>query len=183
MDSGSLAEWAGATGTVAAVIVALWVAIKDARQRKSERKDEQAAQARLVVVDAHEDVIGGFLAITVTNHSASPVFAVVVETVHVTPDPLRVRFVGHREWIRIDAGERKQAACQLFAMDGTTLATVKAPSIVSADVSFVDSAGLRWRRWGNTPPRGGAPIEHREPPRPVPEARPTENSGAPHAAK
>lgn len=175
VDWGSVAEWAGAIGSSAAVVVALWIAINDARRRESERKDEQAAQARLLVVEAHEDDAGGVLNVKVTNHSSSPVFAVVVEAVHVTPYPLRVRFFSKREWARLDPGESKQAGCYLFAMDGITIATIEAPNIVSADVSFVDSAGFRWKRWGNTPPRGGAPIRRREPPERVPEvASPTD---------
>jgi hypothetical protein len=169
VNSGSAADWAGAMGTLAAVVLALCIAIGDARRRESDRKEEQAAQARLITVDSSEDAVGGFLYVTVTNHSTSPVFAVVVEAVHVTPDPLRVRFKGDRRWPRLNPGDSKLATCILFEVDGTTMTSVKAPNIVSADVSFVDSVGLRWRRWGNTPPRGGAPIDSREPPRPVAE--------------
>ena len=158
------------------VVLALAIAIGDARRRDSERKEEQAAQARLVIVDSHEDAAGGALYVSVTNQSAFPVFAVVIEAVHATPDPLRVRFNGAREWPRLDPGEGTQVSCFLFEMDGVTLASVRASGIVSADVSFVDSAGLRWRRWGNTPPRGGAAIAHREPPKPVAEvARPRDD--------
>lgn len=166
-DWGSVGEWAGAFGTIGAVGVALAIAILDARRRASDRKDEQAAQARLITVDARADTMGGVLYVSVTNHSTSPIFAVAIDAVHVTPDPLRVSFRNDHEWPRIDAGESKTSTCLLFEMDGITSAAVAEPSIASADVSFVDSAGLRWRRWGNTAPRGGAPIRHSEPPKPV----------------
>lgn len=166
---GSLAELAGAVATTAAVGVALWVAIRDGRLREEDRKDEQAAQARLITVQTTEDPTGGSFYVTVTNHSTSPVFAVNVEAMHVTPDPLRVRFYGKRSWPRLDASRSVSTKALTFTMDGTALADVTGPNIVSADISFVDSAGLRWRRWGGTPPRGGAPIVHREPPQAVPE--------------
>jgi hypothetical protein len=169
MNWGSAAEWVGAIGTFAAVATALGIAIGDARRRESERKEVQAAQARLIIVDAHEDVAGGVIYVSVTNHSAFAVFAVAVEAVHVTPDPLRVRFHGAREWVRLDPSESRRVSCSLFELDGATMASVGASNILSADVSFVDSAGLRWRRWGNTPPRGGAPIRRRQPPSPVEE--------------
>lgn len=166
------AEWASAGATTAAVGVALWVSIRDGRQQRRDRKDQQAAQARLITVETTEDPTGGAFYVSVTNHSASPVFAVNVEAVHVTPDPLRVRFYGERSWPRLDADQRVSTKALTFTMDGTALADVTGPNIVSADISFVDSTGLRWRRWGGTPPRGGAPIERREPPQAVPEIKP-----------
>lgn len=169
MAIGSWTELAGASGTIAAVVVALGIAIADARRRDAERKDEQAGQARLITVETKEDAIGGVLYVLITNHSAAPVFSVAVEAVHVTPDPLRVRIKSERRWRRLDAGEKVKAACLLFELDGITVASVEPPSIVSADVSFVDSVGLRWRRWGNTPPRRGAPVRRVDPPSTVPE--------------
>lgn len=171
LELGTVGELVGAVATTAAVIVALWVAIGDSRRREAERKEQQAAQARLITVERTEDATGGAFYVKVTNHSASPVFAVVVEAVHVTPDPLRVRFFGKRSWPRLDAGKSVGAKAATFKMDGTALANVTGRSVVAADISFVDSAGLRWRRWGGTPPRGGAPIERREPPQPVPEVK------------
>ncbi len=113
MNWGSAAEWLGAIGTFAAVALALGLAIGDARRRDSDRKDEQAAQARLITVDSCEEAVGGVLYVSVTNHSASPVFAVVVEAVHVTPDPLRVLFKGDRQWARLDPGtaDSRVASC------------------------------------------------------------------------
>lgn len=169
VDVGSAAEWAGAVGTFAAVVVALWIAIGDSHRRDAERKEEQAAQARLVTIHTHEDVLGGVLHVVVTNHSTAPVFAICVDAIHVTPDPLRVMFKGERAWDRIDPGQSRTSNCLLFKPDGTTVATIQAPSVAAADVSFVDSAGLRWRRWGNTPPRGGAAVGKREPPQPLAE--------------
>lgn len=169
LDWGSVGEWVGGLATAAAVVVALAVAISDSRRRDEERKDVQAAQARLVTVETHPDMMGGVLFVKVTNHSASPVFALIIEAVHATPDPVRACFTGKREWPRLDSNASEQAGCFIFEMDGITPAKVEPPRIVSADVSFVDSAGLRWRRWNNTPPRGGTPIRHRKPPAPVDE--------------
>jgi hypothetical protein len=168
VDWGTAGEWAGAFGTVAAVAIALVVAINDSRRRDADRKDEQAAQARLITIETEAEMVGCRGWVKVTNRSTSPVFGVEVEAIHVTPDVVPVRFQDEdgRRRSRLDPDESLQAFFNTYRSDGT-LTDVREPNLISADVSFIDSAGLRWRRWGNTPPRGGAPIEHRDPPPPV----------------
>lgn len=166
---GTVANVAAAVGTVGATVAAVWIAIRDGRQRERDRKDEQAAQARLVSVEVDRAILFGAV-IRVTNHSSAPVFAVRVEHVHTSPDPLSFGFADQRrEWARIDPGDEVSVTCNLYLKDGRNLSPVGDMTLVSADVSFVDVNGLRWRRWGNTPPRGGAPITRREPPAPMTE--------------
>lgn len=168
LEFGTAGEWVGGLASAIAVGVALWVAIRDGRLREEDRKDQQAAQARLVIVESTPDMFGGIIRVRVTNQSESPIFAVIVEAVHVSPDPLRVRFPEEHSWPRLDAKEAVTAVFRSYRMDQRVLADVREPNRASADISFVDSAGLRWRRWANTPPRGGGSIKRREPPRPPP---------------
>jgi hypothetical protein len=172
VELGSAGEWAGALGSIAAVAVALWLAISDARRRDSDRREEKAAQARLITVEV-ETIYGKAAAfVTVTNHSASPVFSVAINGVQVSPEPPAfVQFGEDRQWARLDPGQMKTARCAFFSSrNPRDLWIVSPPNLVSAEVSFVDASGLPWKRWGNTPPRlGGPPIGHREPPTPVEE--------------
>lgn len=176
VELGSAGEWVGGLATAVAVGVALWVAIRGGRLREEDRKDQQAAQARLVIVEAVPDMFGGYIRVKVTNQSEAPIFAVVIESIHVSPDPMRVRFPDEHSWARLDAKTTMTAVFRSYEMDGRVLADVREPNLASADVSFVDSAGLRWRRWANTPPRGGASIDRREPPRPLPPVEESERA-------
>ncbi|MFC4464648.1 hypothetical protein ACFPH6_08775 [Streptomyces xiangluensis] len=64
---------AGAAATFAATGVALWVAVRDGRQRDAERRDQEAAQARLVTFTGISD--GRLL---ITNHSLLPISRLLV---------------------------------------------------------------------------------------------------------
>ncbi|MDQ3154081.1 MAG: hypothetical protein M3R63_20960 [Actinomycetota bacterium] len=71
--------WFGGVVTVIAVGVALWIAHHDWRRADAERRDQERAQARLIVVDVDVGPIGpgGGVTMRVANHSDAPVFQVV----------------------------------------------------------------------------------------------------------
>lgn len=77
IDADVFAAWGqviGATGTLLAVIVAVWIAIRDGRYRDAERRDNEAAHARLVsgTRASHPPQ----LRISYTNYGSCPVTSV-----------------------------------------------------------------------------------------------------------
>ncbi|USQ89880.1 hypothetical protein NFX46_40040 (plasmid) [Streptomyces phaeoluteigriseus] len=60
-----------ATATFAAVVVALWVAIRDGRRQDKDRLERESSQAKLVTCDAQN-----FPRVVITNHSGLPVLDV-----------------------------------------------------------------------------------------------------------
>jgi hypothetical protein len=159
---GTLGEWAGAVGSIAAAVVAVGIAIRDGRQREADRVDQQAAQARLLIVETEMTLAGA--KIRITNRSMAPVFAVDIASVHVTPTPMRARFLDTHSWPRVDPDAVVAAEVTLWDAERDRLAQVDELEVVSADVAFVDVNGLRWQRWGNTPPRYAGAITKRMPP-------------------
>jgi hypothetical protein len=167
---GTVGEWVGGVGSMAAAVAAVAIAIRDGRQREQDRRDEQAAQARLVTVEARA-VVAFSAVIEVTNHSTTPVLAVRIEHVHTTPEPSRAQFLEgkSREWGRLDAGEKVSAVCHLWLPDGSKILQPDELTVITAEISFVDARGLRWRRWANLPPVAGRPVDERQPPKALPE--------------
>jgi hypothetical protein len=51
----AIAQIAGAVGTLAAVVVALWVASRDSHRLQAELSDREAGQARLIIADVHRE--------------------------------------------------------------------------------------------------------------------------------
>jgi hypothetical protein len=150
--TGSVVDWisavgevVGAVGTLAAVIVALWLARLDRQRIWAELEDREAGQARLVTFEVVRR--GGRWRVQTTNHSVAPVFDVRVIQVrcgdqvgHVDPIP------GTPKWLAmVRAGESMDQVITFndLEVDGTCEVTA----------FFLDSAGLRWQRTGTDPPR------------------------------
>lgn len=77
VDAEVFAAWGqviGAAGTLLAVAVAIWIAIRDGRYRDAERRDNEAAHARLVSCSRASDPPR--LTISYTNHGSCPVTSV-----------------------------------------------------------------------------------------------------------
>lgn len=84
-ESPNVADWisaigqaVGALATAAAVVVALYIAGRDSRQRKFEERNGALAQARLIRVSAPE-VDGSDLIFSLNNYSDSPITLVAFE--------------------------------------------------------------------------------------------------------
>ena len=92
----------------------------------------------------------------ILNHSNAPILAVRVDAVHASPDPLSWSFrsEAERSWPIIAPGASEIVKC-LFVDDSGRRQDRRLgpPTIVGAVVSFLDASGLRWERWGTTPPR------------------------------
>lgn len=81
-------QWVGALGTIAAVGLALWLAQREDRRVTAERRDREAAQAKLVVIELEYPEFGEpgpypFLGrMKITNHSEhQPVFRPRIESI------------------------------------------------------------------------------------------------------
>lgn len=77
VDANVFAAWGqviGAAGTLLAVVVAVWIAIRDGRYRDAERRDDEAVHARLVSGSRASDP--PHLAVSYTNYGTFPVTSV-----------------------------------------------------------------------------------------------------------
>lgn len=77
VDADVFAAWGqviGAAGTLLAVVVAMWIAIRDGRYRDSERRDMEAAHARFVSCARASDPPS--LRVSYTNYGNLPVTSV-----------------------------------------------------------------------------------------------------------
>jgi hypothetical protein len=136
-------EVTGAIGTVAAVVVALWVSIRSAQRQHAEQADREAAQARLITADLHR-ANGRWWART-TNHSMAPIFDVqVLEVRHAAGIGMVESVPGApAELAKLTAGEAIDRAVA-FGGDPSTAVVV---------LQFLDATGLRWRREGSAQPQ------------------------------
>lgn len=78
-----IAAWGqvlGAAGTFVAVIVAIWIAIRDGRYRDAERRDNEAVHARLV--SGHRASNPPNLTLAYTNFGSCPVTSVRLTELH-----------------------------------------------------------------------------------------------------
>jgi hypothetical protein len=173
-DGGSVADWVAAIGqavgalfTAAAVIVALWLAIREDRwrradqaERDAERADRDAAQARLVTVEPDYNRSASFpgpeIAAVVLNGSQLPIFDVRIVGLRAAsettsrwawgspdPDEMTIKPV-------LPAQERFVIQIAYVDERGTVDYRDTGEDVIT--IEFVDHAGLRWRRAGNALP-------------------------------
>jgi hypothetical protein len=142
----ALGEVAGAVGTVAAVVVALWVSNRSMRQQRAEQADREAGQARLITVDFYR--ADGRWWVRTTNHSAAPVFDVQIDEVRHTVGTSEIESVpGHpAELAKLAAGQDNDRAVAVG--DGVNPSTGDVVVL-----RFLDARGLRWRREGTAQPQ------------------------------
>jgi hypothetical protein len=151
--------WAGAVGSASAAGVAAWIAIRDGRERDAARRDDEAAQARSLTVEAEVPAMRYgpqySAVLRVTNHGTLPVLAVHVERIV-------VQWVGDGpEWqqvitggsaVVLPPGGTLQADVLLVAPNGERF-PLDDSHLVSGVVTYRDAAGRAWRRWGNADPQ------------------------------
>lgn len=140
----ALGEITGAIGTIAAVVVALWIANRAVRQQRAEQADREAGQARLITADVHR--WEGRWWVRTTNHSTAPIFDVqVLEVRHADGGVSKVESVpgAPAELAKLAAGKDNDRA---VAYDGDSLTAVVV-------LQFLDATGLRWRRDGAAQPQ------------------------------
>lgn len=162
LDWGSIPAWLGAAGTISAVVVALTLAIRDSRRhaadervRAAERRDLEAAQARLVFSALTSS---GGLMVTIKNSSTAPVHHVSLDNVVKIDSPdatwrVNPRVRGARaEFNTLEAQGEWMIPVEHQNATGAVL--TKRIGEYSVVFSFLDAAGLRWSRTGvNAPAR------------------------------
>jgi hypothetical protein len=174
-DGESVADWvaaigqvAGALFTAAAVAVALWLAVRESRwrradqaERDAERIDREAAQARLIAVEATYDYFSKLAkveyAVKVLNGSSLPIFDVKIADVRNDDIPdlgWRIDPLGYLDGQPIEA--RVLPAGGSFGLPIGFVDTLGRAAYPDGEdhvtVEFTDAAGLRWRRRNNEPP-------------------------------
>ncbi|WP_410587208.1 hypothetical protein [Amycolatopsis sp. lyj-23] len=162
-------QWAGAAGSIAAVVVALGIAIRDGRMRDKERRDAEKAQARTVTAEVRQlprerwNAFVSPFAVTITNHGNLPITQVALITVICIIDGR-----AHLKWqiknahdehadqtsyfvdTVIGPGENSSAAVLSFADADRDSKIEPRSSII--EIEFVDAQGLRWRKTNNGEP-------------------------------
>lgn len=172
-----LGQWAGALMSLAAVIVALSIAIRDGRQRDRDRRDDQAAQARTITAGIiWRDVQGQWPAnlmtfpvafVEVQNHGVNPVTDVAILDVRALVDstvsdkwqigaPAQEPHRGPAPYplCSVLSGQDTTASYQLTFQTGETWSRPDQESEHSNAIvfAFTDVNGLRWKRTGNGTP-------------------------------
>lgn len=157
---GTLPEWLAGVGSLATLGV-LWLAVFEWRRGQRERRDNEAAQARLIIAE-HAPYVdrtwGGMDApppasrnVLVRNHSDAPIVKLNVEEHPTRYEGVRVfqRFAHARgRPAEIDVLSGGQATAEL-GVDGNNGDT---PSTECIEFTFTDARGLRWRRLGSAQP-------------------------------
>jgi hypothetical protein len=150
----AIGQAVGAVFTAAAVAVALWLAIREGRWRRAEQADRDAAQARLVTVQADYrypgHVEGPLILLTIKNSSDKPVFDAKVSLVRDINQPdFGWRFGGTG-----DPEEREYATVlspgESFVVEvvfiGENRRVVYPGGAAEYTITFTDALGLRWSR-------------------------------------
>lgn len=195
-DAPNVADWtaaigqsAGALFTAAAVGVAVWLGWRDRKWRReeqtdrdAERRDSQAAQARLVTVDVEPfpDYSLTSEMVIVLNGSGAPITSVrIVEATNPVAPPKSWAFdsdtaFGDAFTIEprvIPAGERFLAPVYFRGETGGAVASTEHTSVTG---QLTDNAGLVWRRTDGDLPVRWDPATDRaliETPTPTPAPR------------
>lgn len=185
-DWGDVPTWVAGIATTAAVIAALAQAARanrhagealkfaqdEASAREVARQDELAGQARLLAV-THNVTDHGVVLFFIENHSPAPIFALKVEAAYFMGrySPPAYSWAHFHQHVRdqglsrpvLPAGSSHLIAIG-FCDDLGKFIEARGDEF-AVDVSYVDSHGVRWRRWGNVLPRRDEkyPAVHREP--------------------
>lgn len=154
VDWGTFPEYLSGIGTVGTLAVALWVL----KREMDDRRDRDAAQARLVTVDAGM-ASGNVVPVKVTNRSSEPIIGLEVDEVSWRP-PLGpdVRWrvpptvMGARSAVSVTApGDTFTVPVEFINVAGERQ-PIKVPGDITVRYSFHDSRGLTWSRVGGRAP-------------------------------
>jgi hypothetical protein len=160
-----MTEWLSAVSaiaTVGATGVALWVVVHegksrnaDLRVRDAERRDQEAAQARLITSEAKRLDRDAHI----NNHSAAPVFDVRViraEATSAEGGPVAPAFMpdARRTFPVLGAGKEARTGLSHTVWGHGDVGVVPHGSThVRLTIQFLDASGLWWERTGAEQPR------------------------------
>jgi len=169
IEWGTVGEWFGAIGAIGAGAIALWIAIRDGRERDRERRDAEAAQARCVIATVQHDREPRNLAgernlrVRVANHSNAPITS--IDILEITPveswkigrQPGRVG-----EFFAAAIPPGGETVSEPVELTGLPLIAESLPieRAVFARIQYVDSHGLVWERVGLDAPTRVLPDNH-----------------------
>ncbi|WP_327286586.1 hypothetical protein [Streptomyces sp. NBC_01205] len=155
--------------------VALWVAVREGQQRDAERRDAEAAQARLVL--PHHVQSGSEVILKILNHSESPLLDVELRSVSLVDQRTNQRMIATRVTVHYFGGssttliefpapvtlvllDEVMCIAEGWAPEGTTAvdnAWEPAGGWDEAELDcvfrFTDATGLRWERWNRQLPK------------------------------
>lgn len=154
LPSASLANWVSAIGTLAAVIVALWLALSERRRDRTERRAREVAQASLVTVTLPVESNRRMGAIT--NHSEQPVLQPRVESMGDPPPSMRWPEAGSPSFPpNLDGNDYTEVLpskeTYRLIFDYSTRGIQKPVHVKDVTITFTNASG-RWRRTGNGEP-------------------------------
>jgi len=144
---------AAAIGTITAVVVALGIALHDGRRRDAERRDAQAAQARLVHAGELQpeaqpsgDVSHPLVAFPVHNDSDGTVLDL-TGALYVSADG------GPLQRVQYDPQPRQLRRLAPHSTGKLIFSPIAMAHVrYDVQVEFTDAAGLRWHRRGTAQP-------------------------------
>lgn len=153
----ALAQVTAAVATLAAVVVALWLAARDGRRSRVEQADRDARQARLITFEVYRR--GDRYRVGTRNQSTAPIFEVTVtevtwgehigyvEAVPGSPAQLAVVPAGNSVEQTITFAHPESRPMPDFDPADELIGSYQVTA------HFLDAAGLRWRRTGSDPPQ------------------------------
>jgi hypothetical protein len=144
---GSVPDWVAGVGTVIAIAVALWLALRETRLRRIADKDDEKRRARLVIVgepsaDTSQSTPGATsLYATVYNYGHHPIHEVIIGLQRGgSPLPpaqyIQMDFIG--------PGEKREVEFEVPQDQGSL-------SSNRPELWFLDSFGRRWKRSAGDP--------------------------------
>lgn len=179
-------QWAGAIASLAAVVVALAIAIRDGRQRERDRRDELAAQARTITAGIiWRDVQGNWpanlmtfrlAAIQIENHGLNPITEVAILDVRALVEsavsdkwqlgtPAREPHQGPNAYFLCNVlkGQDSERSPQLTfrTEESWTQPDEESGHSNAITFAFTDVNGLRWKRTSNGTPERVVPITNK----------------------
>ncbi|HEV2784280.1 MAG TPA: hypothetical protein VGX25_33255 [Actinophytocola sp.] len=159
VDANVFAAWGqviGAAGTLLAVIVAIWIAIRDGRYRDAERRDNEAVHARLLSAIRVSDPPN--LTIGFTNYGSCPVHS--VRLTGIVGHFGDVRSVGWSingssdSYVLAAIAPGQTATTPPITITWPENATVdEAAALYYPTIVFYDTNGRWWERTAHDPPK------------------------------
>ena len=151
----AIGTWVGGLGSLSAAAAAVWIAIRDGRERDAARRDDEAAQARTLIIETTWETGDGVAVIRVSTHGTLSFLAVHLERIVISPGDAPP---GSRQTIKnggrpvLPPGDSYNVLVSVQTPQGRFLA-FEEPYLVSGVVAYRDAFGRAWRRWGNTDPQ------------------------------
>jgi hypothetical protein len=148
-----------ALGTIGATVTALTLAVRDGRRYRAERRDQEAAQARLVMIDTAGGSIG-IIKVRITNHSQLPLPAVELIDARQTDGPAdqtwrvpETIMNARADHYGVPAGGHVEVHVEYTSNDTGQRSQTHTVGQHTLTIRYTDAAGLQWERTDRGRPR------------------------------